>query len=94
MLRCLHYMPEEKKRAAKLLIEEMVTMEDEIRTMIFDAEHAHEKINSLIISSERMKQENEYLSQLLFGADSTSHHFDNMKLEINDLIDRIGLERD
>lgn len=31
---------------------------------------------------------------MLFGADSTSHHFDNMKVEINGLIDRMSLERD
>jgi Fe2+ or Zn2+ uptake regulation protein len=27
MLKCLHYLPEDKKKAAKFLIEEMVTME-------------------------------------------------------------------
>jgi len=31
---------------------------------------------------------------LLFGADSTAHHFDNMKIQINDLMDRISMERD
>ena len=41
-----------------------------------------------------MKTDNEYLSTLLFGADTTAHHFDNMKIEINELIERIGLEKD
>ena len=34
------------------------------------------------------------MSTILFGADSTAHHFDNMKIEINELMERIGLERD
>ncbi len=37
MLKCLHYLPEEKKRAAKFLIEEMVTMEEEIRAMVVES---------------------------------------------------------
>ena len=94
MLKCLHYLPEDKKRAAKLLIEEMVTMEEEIRGMTIESEQVHEKINNLIIGSARLKGDNEYLSELLFGADSTAHHFDNMKIQINDLMDRIALERD
>jgi len=55
MLKCLHYIPEDKKRAAKLLIYEMVTMEDEIRGMTAESEQVHEKINSLIIGSSRLK---------------------------------------
>lgn len=80
MLKCLHYLPEDKKRAAKLLIEEMVTMEEEIRSMVADSEAAHDQIYRLIADSERNRLENEYLSQLLFGADSLAHHFDNMKI--------------
>lgn len=57
-----------------------MAMEEEIRGMIGDSEEAHDKINELISSSERSKEENEYLSQLLFGADSLAHHFDNMKI--------------
>ena len=34
MLKCLHYLPEDKKRAAKYLIEEMVSMEEEVRNMV------------------------------------------------------------
>lgn len=55
MLKCLHYLPEEKKRAAKFLIEEMVTMEEEIRTLVGESEASHDKIHSLIVDSERKK---------------------------------------
>ena len=48
--------------------------------MVADSEQTHDKINSLIVDSERLKLDNEYISQILFGADSTSHHFDNMKI--------------
>lgn len=72
----------------------MVTMEEEIRNMILESESTHETIHSLITESERHKNENEYLSGLLFGADSTAHHFDNMKIQINELIERIEIERD
>jgi len=58
MLKCLHYLPEEKKRAAKLLIEEMIAMEEEIRSMVNDNEQSHQKIHELIINSELKKQEN------------------------------------
>jgi hypothetical protein len=61
---------------------------------VVDSEQTHSKIHSLIVDSERRKEENEYLSQLLFGSDATAHHFDNMKIEINHLMETIGVERD
>lgn len=64
----------------------MVTMEEEIKTMVSGSENTHDAIHSLIVDSERHKNENEYLSELLFGADSLAHHFDNMKIQINELI--------
>ena len=62
MLKCLHYLSEEKKRAAKFLIEEMTVTEEEIRSLLTDSEQSHEKIHSLIIDSARKRQQNEYLS--------------------------------
>lgn len=51
MLKCLHYLPEDKKRAAKFLIEEMLTMEEEIRGMVIESEQSHDKIQELIVDT-------------------------------------------
>ena len=45
MLRGLHYMAEDKKRAAKFLIEEMTATEQEVSGMLRESEESHRKIH-------------------------------------------------
>jgi hypothetical protein len=90
MLKCLHYLPEEKKRAARFLIEEMGASEREICGLVSEGEQSHSRIHQLVVDSDRKRSENQQLSELLFGADPTAHHFDNMKQQINQLVDTLA----
>lgn len=90
MLKCLHYLPEEKKRAARFLIEEMAACEREICGLVGEGEQTHARIHQLVVDSDRRRSENQQLSELLFAADPTAHHFDNMKQQINHLVDSLA----
>jgi hypothetical protein len=48
----MYYVPEDKKTAAKYLIEEMLNIDSENRAIILDSEQVHSKITELIISIE------------------------------------------
>lgn len=56
MLKMMYYLPEQKKSAAKYLIEEMVNIEHQNKAIILDSEQTHTKINDLIISIEDKKK--------------------------------------
>lgn len=40
-----------------------------------------------------MKRENEYLSEILFSQDEEANHFDNMKIVITQLMEKVNDEK-
>jgi hypothetical protein len=49
MLKSISYLAEDKKKAAKYLIEEMMSHEDEIKSITLNCEDTHDQINRIII---------------------------------------------
>lgn len=94
MVKVMHYCPEAKKAAGRFLIEQMLNIEQQIYRFRMSNEEIHKKILKIISVSQKMKRQNEYFSQILFSKDEYGHHFDNMKIVINQLIEKIGEERD
>lgn len=72
----------------------MLGIEQEIHKFMLQNEEYHQKIGQVITESEKLKREDEYLSEILFGQDENCHHFDNMKQVINTLLRRIGEEKE
>ena len=71
----------------------MLVLEQDIHKYTVENEQIHKKIVELITKTEKIKRDNEYLSEILFGQDEYGHHFDNMKFVINSLIDKIEVEK-
>lgn len=61
---------------------------------MIENEEIHKKIVELVSKTEVLKRDNEYLSEILFGHDGNGHHFDNMKYVINNLIEKIEVEKE
>ncbi len=51
MLKMMYHSPEDKKNAAKFLVQEMLNIEQENKTITLDSENIHSQITGVIMES-------------------------------------------